>query len=130
MTLLPVAQREAVGVRVRILGVHRFDADLHAQIAQGLRRTGQSLIGGVPAHQPAEKTHVRTLGVVGRREGAVPIKLDQNFIEFAAQWFELRASGTDAVLRYYMEGADPQLVAETNEAFTRLAIPDAGGASG
>ena len=26
-----------------------------------------------------------------------------------------------------MEGADPQLVAELNEAFTRLAIPDAGG---
>lgn len=48
---------------------------------------------------------------------------DGTFIEFAGQWFELRASGTDAVLRYYMEGADAQLVAELNEAFTRLDIP-------
>ena len=36
-----------------------------------------------------------------------------------SQWFELRASGTDAVLRYYMEGRDADLVAELNEAFTR-----------
>ncbi|MBE0567661.1 MAG: hypothetical protein IH621_17020 [Krumholzibacteria bacterium] len=48
---------------------------------------------------------------------------DGTFIEFAGQWFELRASGTDAVLRYYMEGADAGLVAELNEAFTRLEIP-------
>jgi phosphomannomutase len=50
---------------------------------------------------------------------------DGTFIEFAGQWFELRASGTDAVLRYYMEGADQGLVAELNEAFTRLEIPGA-----
>ncbi len=55
---------------------------------------------------------------------------DGTFIEFNAQWFELRASGTDAVLRYYMEGADPQLVAELNEAFTQLAIPAAAGPAG
>ena len=55
---------------------------------------------------------------------------DGTYIAFADQWFELRASGTDAVLRYYMEGADADLVAELNEAFTRLEIPelDAGGA--
>ncbi len=51
---------------------------------------------------------------------------DGTFIEFAGQWFELRASGTDAVLRYYMEGADSGLVAELNEAFTQLDIPDTG----
>ena len=44
------------------------------------------------------------------------------FVEFDSLWFELRASGTDAVLRYYMEGRDPELVAELNEAFTRLKI--------
>ena len=38
------------------------------------------------------------------------------------QWFELRASGTDAVLRYYMEGGDPAAVSGLNEAFTRLVI--------
>ncbi|HPF69137.1 MAG TPA: hypothetical protein PLQ13_00585 [Candidatus Krumholzibacteria bacterium] len=47
---------------------------------------------------------------------------DGTFIEFAGQWFELRASGTDAVLRYYMEGADADLVAELNEAMTRLGV--------
>ncbi len=48
---------------------------------------------------------------------------DGTFIEFAGQWFELRASGTDAVLRYYMEGADAATVAELNGAFTKLEIP-------
>jgi len=52
---------------------------------------------------------------------------DGTYIEFVDQWFELRASGTDAVLRYYMEGADAELVAELNEAFTRLDIPGTGG---
>ena len=47
---------------------------------------------------------------------------DGTFIEFVGLWFELRASGTDAVLRYYMEGRDQQMVAELNEAFTQLAI--------
>ncbi len=47
---------------------------------------------------------------------------DGTYLEFDSLWFELRASGTDAVLRYYMEGRDPDLVAELNEAFTRLEI--------
>ncbi|RKX31174.1 MAG: hypothetical protein DRP71_13875, partial [Verrucomicrobia bacterium] len=47
---------------------------------------------------------------------------DGTYIEFDSLWFELRASGTDAVLRYYIEGRDPSLVAELNEAFTLLNI--------
>jgi phosphomannomutase len=47
---------------------------------------------------------------------------DGTYLEFDSLWFELRASGTDAVLRYYMEGRDPDLVAELNEAFTNLDI--------
>ena len=47
---------------------------------------------------------------------------DGTFIEFDGLWFELRASGTDAVLRFYMEGRDQELVAELNEALTRLRI--------
>jgi len=31
---------------------------------------------------------------------------DGTFLEFSDFWFELRASGTDAVLRYYIEGMD------------------------
>ena len=45
---------------------------------------------------------------------------DGTLIEFAGLWFELRASGTDAVLRYYMEGRDAAAVGALNEAFTRL----------
>jgi phosphomannomutase len=49
---------------------------------------------------------------------------DGTFIEFADLWFELRASGTDAVLRYYMEGRDPVMVAGLNAAFESMTIPD------
>lgn len=48
---------------------------------------------------------------------------DGTFIEFAAQWFELRASGTDAVLRYYMEGRDQEMVTALNAAFEAMTIP-------
>ena len=41
-------------------------------------------------------------------------------LELEDQWFELRASGTDAVLRYYMEGEDGHPVFETE--FGRVAI--------
>jgi glutaredoxin len=49
---------------------------------------------------------------------------DGTLIEFAQQWFELRASGTDAVLRYYMEGLDGESVSRLNEAMTLLSIED------
>jgi phosphomannomutase len=45
---------------------------------------------------------------------------DGTFIEFENQWFELRASGTDAVLRYYMEGRDRGVVEGLNEAFVAM----------
>ena len=48
---------------------------------------------------------------------------DGTFIEFVGQWFELRASGTDAVLRFYMEGLDQAQVATLNAAFTEMEIP-------
>ena len=51
---------------------------------------------------------------------------DGTYLECDSLWFELRASGTDAVLRYYMEGRDPGLVAELNEAFTRLTLDGRG----
>ncbi len=47
---------------------------------------------------------------------------DGTYIEFEGLWFELRASGTDAVLRYYMEGRDSTIVTALNEALTRLEI--------
>jgi len=47
---------------------------------------------------------------------------DGTYIEFDGMWFELRASGTDAVLRYYIEGRDEALVSTLNAAFTELRI--------
>jgi len=47
---------------------------------------------------------------------------DGTLIEFAGQWFELRASGTDAVLRYYMEGVDHDAVNGLNTALKDLRI--------
>ncbi len=39
---------------------------------------------------------------------------DGTFLEFEEGWFEIRASGTDAVLRFYFEGADPVEVEKRN----------------
>jgi phosphomannomutase len=47
---------------------------------------------------------------------------DGTVIEMDGMWFELRASGTDAVLRYYMEGRDRELVSALNEALTRIDV--------
>jgi len=47
---------------------------------------------------------------------------DGTMIEFDGQWFELRASGTDAVLRYYMEGLDAASVHALNSALVGLDI--------
>lgn len=47
---------------------------------------------------------------------------DGTLIEFNGTWFELRASGTDAVLRYYMEGEDAARVAALNRALADLDI--------
>jgi len=47
---------------------------------------------------------------------------DGTFLELEGIWFELRASGTDAVLRYYMEGEDQAKVAGLNKSFTEMRI--------
>jgi len=36
-------------------------------------------------------------------------------------WFELRASGTDAVLRFYIEGKDKDFLETLNKAFVGIA---------
>jgi phosphomannomutase len=47
---------------------------------------------------------------------------DGTLIEFDDGWFELRASGTDAVLRYYMEGMEQAAVNRLNTALVNLKI--------
>jgi len=47
---------------------------------------------------------------------------DGTLIDFDGLWFELRASGTDAVLRYYMEGREPGMVHALNSALVAMKI--------
>lgn len=46
---------------------------------------------------------------------------DGTYIDFGDFWFELRASGTDAVLRFYIEGKEKQILDSVNRAFVRIA---------
>jgi phosphomannomutase len=46
---------------------------------------------------------------------------DGTYIDFGTMWFELRASGTDAVLRFYIEGKDKEFLDSLNKAFVGIA---------
>jgi phosphomannomutase len=46
---------------------------------------------------------------------------DGTYIDFGTLWFELRASGTDAVLRFYIEGKDKAFLDTLNQAFVAIA---------
>lgn len=46
---------------------------------------------------------------------------DGTYIDFGSFWFELRASGTDAVLRFYIEGKDQAYLNRVNQAFVAIA---------
>jgi phosphomannomutase len=46
---------------------------------------------------------------------------DGTYIDFGTMWFELRASGTDAVLRFYIEGKDREFLDTLNKAFVGIA---------
>jgi phosphomannomutase len=46
---------------------------------------------------------------------------DGTYIDFGTLWFELRASGTDAVLRFYIEGKDKDFLGTLNRAFVGIA---------
>jgi phosphomannomutase len=47
---------------------------------------------------------------------------DGTFIQFEGMWWQLRASGTDAVLRYYAEGDEKMAVRVLNDAMLRLDV--------
>ncbi|RJR30323.1 MAG: hypothetical protein C4576_33690 [Desulfobacteraceae bacterium] len=46
---------------------------------------------------------------------------DGTYVDFGSFWFELRASGTDAVLRFYIEGKDKAFLTKINMAFVGMA---------
>jgi phosphomannomutase len=47
---------------------------------------------------------------------------DGTLIEFDGMWWEVRASGTDAVLRYYIEGRDRNTIQMVNSALSQIEI--------
>ena len=49
---------------------------------------------------------------------------DGTFIQFDGAWFQLRSSGTDAVLRYYAEGRLLEEVRQLNAALGALDLPE------
>ena len=65
-------------------------------------------------------------GLVGNRVSVPEIKRvfwagDGTYIDFGSFWFELRASGTDAVLRFYIEGKEKAFLDRVNQAFVAMA---------
>jgi phosphomannomutase len=64
--------------------------------------------------------------LVGNQTGIPKIRKvfwagDGTYIDFGAFWFELRASGTDAVLRFYIEGKEKSVLDAVNRAFVGIA---------
>ncbi len=122
--------------------VHRFyerqDVTLYDETLRGEERAAAQAAG----NERKERTVAFFAGLAGRPAAEVACELrgrlpagtdlpdvvrcfdagDGTLIEFAGQWFELRASGTDAVLRYYMEGLDPAGVGAINSALVALDI--------
>lgn len=47
---------------------------------------------------------------------------DGTLIDFEGMWWEIRASGTDAILRYYIEGRDLEKIKAVNRAFSEIDI--------
>lgn len=47
---------------------------------------------------------------------------DGTLMDFDGMWWEIRASGTDAVLRYYIEGRDREAIREINRGFCNMEI--------
>ena len=47
-------------------------------------RVRQPLIRGIPAQQPAEEPHIRTLRLVGRGQGTIAVELHETLLQFAA----------------------------------------------
>jgi phosphomannomutase len=110
-----------------------FDESLKGAARDEAKAAGNDLkektvafFGGLEDKDPAEVAAILTPRLPAGTELPPITRVfhagDGTYIEFDGMWFELRASGTDAVLRYYMEGRDVGLVAGLNAAFTQLAL--------
>ncbi len=96
----------AVGNRAKAYMVETFRALTRDLSPEEVKRSLQDLVGDrvkIPA--------VRRAFWAG----------DGTYIDFGDFWFELRASGTDAVLRFYMEGLEKSVLDAVNRAFVGVA---------
>jgi phosphomannomutase len=115
------------------LDVTLFDESLRGEAREAARAAGNRRKEAVVAHFAALEGHSPDeVAAALPVPGLPPVKRcfhagDGTLIEFEDQWFELRASGTDAVLRYYMEGKDADRVRNLNAALKGLeiAVPEA-----
>jgi phosphomannomutase len=95
-----------IGNRAKDYMVETFKSFTRGQSPENVRQALQGLVG--------DQT---TIPEIGRVFWAG----DGTYIDFGSFWFELRASGTDAVLRFYIEGKDKALLNNVNSAFVDIA---------
>jgi phosphomannomutase len=73
---------------------------------------------------PIEKATIKLRKDLNDPDFKAPLSIiwagDGTFIEFDNSWFEVRASGTDAVLRFYFEGPTQEIVSKINGQLSTL----------
>ena len=79
-----VLQRQAISIRMLVMNIDRLNPHLHPALLDNAHGVGQTIIVRFPAQQAPEQAHVGTLGVMGRRQRAMHIKLNQHLGNFAA----------------------------------------------
>ena len=95
-----------IGNKAKDYMVETFKSFTDGRSQESVRRALQDLVG-----DEAEIPEIRRVFWAG----------DGTYIDFGSFWFELRASGTDAVLRFYIEGNDKALLSRVNRAFVAVA---------
>jgi len=115
----------------------RIDKKLFEESLRGEERESAQAVGNEAkeymvetfrsfVNKPADEVRKELQSLVGDAAAVPEIKRvfwagDGTYIDFGSFWFELRASGTDAVLRFYIEGKDKAFLNKINMAFVGLA---------
>lgn len=95
-----------IGNRAKEYMVETFKAFTREKSPDAVRRALQELVG-----EQVKIPEIKRVFWAG----------DGTYIDFGSFWFELRASGTDAVLRFYIEGKDKEFLGRVNRAFVSVA---------
>lgn len=127
---------EDLGIRYRYY--NRIDKKLFDEALTGEARERARTVGNdakafmvetfreLTQGQERETVRERLQALVGGRVRVPEIHRifwagDGTYIDFGDFWFELRASGTDAVLRFYIEGQEKDILEGVNRAFVEVA---------